>query len=353
MRRLLPILLLSALVGLAARADVKFFTGTFQQALDKAKAEKKPIMIDFYTDWCKWCDTLDVYTYADAKVTEYVDKNVIPYKIDAEKGEGVDLAKKYKVSGFPTILFVTSDGEEIDRLLGYVPPDKFLESMSDYVKGVNTVGALKAELQKNPDNPDAQYRMASKYAAQNDLANAAAHFAKLMELDPKNEHADEASFYVAMNDFRTTKDPTALTAFAEAYPNSQYAGSAVMSLANYFMREKKHDEARNQFEAYFEKRPNDAPQMNNIAWNLAGQKVMLDYAAELAEKAVSLAKADEEKAMYLDTQATVEFTRGNSAKAIAMEEEALKLLKNAPEKMRKEYEETLAKFKAGAAAAGK
>lgn len=352
MRRLLPILLLLALVGFAARADVKFLTGTFQEALDKAKAEKKPIMIDFYTDWCKWCDTLDVYTYSDAKVTDYVQKNLIPYKIDAEKGEGVDLAKKYKVQGYPSILLISSSGEEIDRLVGYMPPKEFLETLDNYVKGVNTLGALKAEVEKNPDNAAAQYQMASKYSMQNDLANAVVHYKKLLELDPKNEHADEANFFVAMNDFRTTKDPTALTSFVDAYPNSQYAGSAVMSLASYFMREKKFDEAQNQFEAYFEKHPG-APQMNNVAWNLAGQKVLLDYAASLAEKAVSLAKTDEEKAMYLDTQATVEFNRGNGTKAVAMEQEALGLLKNAPEKTRKGYEETLAKFKAGTTAAGK
>lgn len=353
MRRLLPILVLSALVGFAARADVKFLTGTFKEALDKAKAEKKPVMVDFVTDWCRWCDTLDANTYSDAKVAEFVHANVVPFKIDAEKGEGIEVAKKYSVKAFPTILLITSNGEEIDRLLGYMPPDKFLETLGNYLKGVNTVGALKAELEKNPNNASAQYQMGSKYAMQNDLANAAPHFKKMLELDPSNEHADEASFYVAMSDFRTTNDPTALTSFVDDYPNSPYAGSAVMSLAKIFMKEKKYDEAQNQYDSYFEKHPDDAAQMNNIAWNLAGQKVLLDYAATLAEKAVALAKTDEEKAMYLDTQATVEFNRGNSAKAISMEEEALGLLKNAPEKTRKEYEETLARFKAGTSAAGK
>ena len=353
MRRVVSVLLLAMAIGFVARADIKFFTGTFKEVPTRAEAEKKPVMVDFITDWCRWCDTLDANTYSDTKVTEFVHANVVPFKIDAEKGEGIEVAKKYKVNGFPTILLITSKGEEIDRLLGYMPPDKFLETLGNYLKGVNTISGLKAELEKNPDNASAHYQMGSKYAMQNDLAKAVPHFKKMLELDPANEHADEASFYVAMDNFRTTKDPTALTSFAQEYPNSQYAGSAVMSLANYFMKEKKYHEARDQFESYFEKHPNDAQQMNNTAWNLAGQKAMLDYAATLAEKAVALAKTDEEKAMYLDTQATVEFNRGNSAKAISMEEEALGLLKNAPEKTRKEYEETLAKFKAGTAAAGK
>jgi tetratricopeptide (TPR) repeat protein len=311
------------------------------------------VLIDFYTDWCRWCDTLDATTYSDTKVSEFVQGNVIPYKIDAEKGEGVELAKKYGVKAYPTVLLIKADGEEIDRLLGYMPPDKFLQTLGDYLKGVNTVGALKAELAKNPNNASTQYQMATKYAMQGDLASASPYYKKVIELDPKHEHADEASFYIAMNEFRTVKDPAPLNAFADKYPNSPYAGSAFMTAANSYMRDKKFDEARKQFETYFAKHPDAAQEMNNVAWGLAEQKVMLDYAAALSGKAVSLAKTGEEKAMYLDTQATVEFNRGNASKAIAIEQQALGLLKNAPEKTRKEYEAALAKFKAGTAAAGK
>ena len=129
MRRILPVLLLSIAFSFAASADVKFLTGPFNDALARAGTEKKPIMIDFYTDWCRWCDTLDAKTYSDTQVSEFIAKNVVPYKIDAEKGEGIDLAKKYGVKAFPTILLIQSNGEEIDRLLGYMPPDKFLQTL--------------------------------------------------------------------------------------------------------------------------------------------------------------------------------------------------------------------------------
>jgi thioredoxin-like negative regulator of GroEL len=354
MKQLLPLILLSATIGINARADVKFLTGTFKEALSRAEAEKKPVMIDFTTDWCRWCDTLDVRTYSDAKVTEFVHNSVIPFKIDAEKGEGIEIAKKYVVRAYPTILLITSDGEEIDRMLGFMPPEPFLKALQDYLKGVNTVAALKTELEKNPNNAAVQYQMARKYAERNDLAAATGYYKKLLELDPKNEHAEEANFTIAMNALRTDKNPGALAAFLEKYQESQMAGQAAMTLAGYYVKEKKVEEAQKLYDRYFEKRPDDAAAMNNIAWNLAGQKLLLDYSANLAAKAVSLAKTDEEKAMYLDTQATVEFNRGNVAKAISLEETALGLLKDAPEKTRKEYESTLAKFKAGASsAAGK
>jgi thioredoxin-related protein len=351
MKRFLPILALLALLACNGRADVKFLTGPFADVLTKAATENKPIMIDFFTDWCRWCDTLDAKTYSDPKVGEFIKGHVIPYKIDAEKGEGIDLAKKYGVRAFPTVLLIKVSGEEIDRLLGYMPPKEFLETLGDYLKGVNTVAALKADLEKNPGSATAQYQMAMKSMARNDLASAIECYKKVLDLDPSGPHAEEANFYIAMNDFRSTKDPAKLNAFADKYPDSRFASSAIMSVATLYVKEKKLDEAHQKYEAYFAKHPDAAQDLNNVAWDLAGQKVMLDYAGKLAAKAVSLAKTDEEKAMYLDTQATVEFNRGNASQAIAIEEQALGLLKNAPEKTRKEYESSLAKFKAGTSAA--
>ena len=40
--------------------------------------------------------------------------------MDMEKGEGVELAKKYNVKAYPTYLFINGDGEVVHRVLGYV-----------------------------------------------------------------------------------------------------------------------------------------------------------------------------------------------------------------------------------------
>ena len=68
-------------VAASLQAEIRFLHGPFADAIKKAEAEQKPVMIDFITDWCRWCDTLDARN-----------SNVIPIKIDAEKGEGIDLA---------------------------------------------------------------------------------------------------------------------------------------------------------------------------------------------------------------------------------------------------------------------
>ena len=99
-------------------AEIHWFDGSFADA--QKQANDKMIMIDFYTDWCVWCKRLDADTYSDKFVVKWADENLISLKIDAEKGEGIELTKKYNATGFPTILFTDSDGNEIDRIVGHV-----------------------------------------------------------------------------------------------------------------------------------------------------------------------------------------------------------------------------------------
>ena len=98
--------LLVAVAGVSAEIQ---WAKTYAAAQKTAKAQNKLIMVDFYTDWCSWCKKLDADTYPNAKVVAYSSK-LVSVKVDAEK-EGVELAKRYKVQGYPTILFLDANGE--------------------------------------------------------------------------------------------------------------------------------------------------------------------------------------------------------------------------------------------------
>jgi thioredoxin-related protein len=341
------ILIFFTLSGSSAHADIHFLKGTLSEAIAKARAESKPVMIDFITDWCRWCDTLDTRTYSDTRVASYVNTNLVPIKIDAEKGEGIDIAKKYKVRGYPTILLITADGQEIDRVLGFVPPDPFLKNITDYVNGVGTIGSLKARLAEEPNDPATVYAVASKYAERNDYADAAEQFKHLLALDPGNTlgHREEARYIIAMASYREEKDPTGLKAFVREFPSSEKTRSVLRTIISASLKNKDGESAREFFRQYEERWPDDAPSLNNYAWTAAENKMNLDHAAEVARRAVSLAESPGTKAMYLDTYATVEFNRGNVDEAIRLEQEALNLKKDAPAKDRKGYEETLEKFR--------
>jgi thioredoxin-related protein len=342
-------LVLGLFLASQATSEIKFLRGSLAEAVSAAEKQKKPLMIDFITDWCRWCDTLDARTYSDADVASYITEHVVPFKIDAEKGEGIALAKKYGVNGYPTILFIHPEGEEIDRILGYVEAKQFLEKVTDCINGRNTLPALLAEVKTRPDDPALHYALASKYSERNDAASAASHFKKVIGLDPKNTlgHNEEAEYQVAVSAFRIDKDPQPLEQFATRYPKSEMFRSALTTLWRSYTKSKDGEKARKYFQQYIDINPNDARSMNAYAWGCAENGINLEHASEIAKAAVEIASAAEDKASYLDTYATVEFARGNTEKAVTLEQQALDLAKTIPNAKLTEYEKTLAKFKNG------
>lgn len=98
------------------------------QASEIARKENKPLMIDFYTDWCHWCKTLDENTYTDKEVIKLANKFVC-VKIDADKHR--DLVSSYGVTGYPHIIFLNSNLQEVTRVRGYKDPQRFLVEMQD------------------------------------------------------------------------------------------------------------------------------------------------------------------------------------------------------------------------------
>jgi len=95
-------------------------------ALERAGAEGKPILANFYADWCVWCKRLDSTTLRDAKVAALLRDRVVPLRLDVD-GDGKQLSNEFRVDGLPTILVLDSAGREIGRIPGYMPPAGFLE----------------------------------------------------------------------------------------------------------------------------------------------------------------------------------------------------------------------------------
>lgn len=96
-------------------------------ALDEAKKTNKPIFVDFYTTWCPYCKQLDEMTLSDPQVQEKLSENYVVAKIDASKYP--DIASNYKIYGYPTLLFLDSNGQEIKRIEGYVDPNTLLNQL--------------------------------------------------------------------------------------------------------------------------------------------------------------------------------------------------------------------------------
>ena len=101
-------------------------------ALERARNEGKPVLVNFYADWCVWCKRLESTTLRDAKVASVLQNKVVPLSLNVE-GDGKELSNEYRVDGLPTIIVLDADGREIGRIPGYMPPDSFLKRVEGFL----------------------------------------------------------------------------------------------------------------------------------------------------------------------------------------------------------------------------
>ena len=99
----------------------------WKDILAKAKAENKIVFVDAYAVWCGPCKWMAKNIFPLKEVGDVYNAKFISAKIDMEKGEGPDLARKYNVRAYPTYIFVNGDGELVHKGLGSMPAPKFIE----------------------------------------------------------------------------------------------------------------------------------------------------------------------------------------------------------------------------------
>lgn len=140
--------------ALAFAQGIKFEDTNFSAILAKAKKENKLVFIDAYASWCGPCKLMVKNVFPQKAVGDYYNSHFVNAKIDMEKGEGVELAKKYNVKAFPTYLFVDGNGEVVHRTLGYVEENDFIQFAKDAGDPNKRLGALKQKFEDGEKDPE-------------------------------------------------------------------------------------------------------------------------------------------------------------------------------------------------------
>jgi len=100
--------------------------------LEKAKADCKPVMIDFFADWCAACKELDQHTYTQPGVVAEAER-FVKVKVDGtDDHEVLDaLYKRFGVQGLPTVAFIDPMGKVLEspRVTGFMKADDFVNEL--------------------------------------------------------------------------------------------------------------------------------------------------------------------------------------------------------------------------------
>lgn len=90
--------------------------------------ENKPVLLAISAVWCHWCHVMDETSYSDDEVISLINESFIPVRVDSDQRPDINF--RYNQGGWPTLAFLTSDGEVITGTT-YIPPDQLRRLLGD------------------------------------------------------------------------------------------------------------------------------------------------------------------------------------------------------------------------------
>ena len=343
-----------------APPGVAWFEGSFAEALAEARARHLPLMVDVYATWCGPCHALDREVFARGDVAAEA-RHYLPVKLDGESEDGEEVRTRYNVVGFPTVLFLTPEGEEIDRLFGFVPPEEFVRAMQRFREGRGTLTELEAQARQNPLDLELAYQVGFRFAVRGDAEKALVHFARIFAVrrlrGPLERAAARgatdvlrlatdvdgaavrdaatrdvrglksrvdtltANAYLALGKYlflRGRKDyRTAIRILSELerrFPDSEAAREAPYQLAVAYRRLGQKKKALSLLRGFLEREGGSVSAVNTVAWFCFKEDLERPWAISLAEKTLA---AHPEAAGLWDTLAELRAATGDNEGAIA------------------------------------
>jgi tetratricopeptide (TPR) repeat protein len=279
--------------------------------------------------------------------------DAILFNVDCEKGEGIEIAKKYEIRGYPTYIAMNGEGEVTDSWIGYEGPEKWVASVEAAKKDPRTIVEKKAAFEAEP-TLELATALASNASTSAEYKAAVKYYGQAREMDPDNasEYRDQIlmSMIYGIEDESFTMDDVIAKAkpvmdsdqtpvvdklelammmkyFAgksgqmdKAVPFIEAAWAAsegttdeealkyrnYMAVDHALLVEKDSVKALDLYRARMpEGWEENAEELNKFAWWCFENDVNLEEAQELVHKGVELAESDGQRANILDTAAEI------------------------------------------------
>ncbi|MCI5071361.1 DUF255 domain-containing protein [bacterium] len=107
-----------------------------EPAFKQARAENKPLIIEFFADWCMPCRQMEINTFSDQNVQSMIGQNYIPLKVDATQPNKLSnhMMRTFRVNAFPSIILLDQQQNKQKRLTGYIDAYQLKKALQSFLE---------------------------------------------------------------------------------------------------------------------------------------------------------------------------------------------------------------------------
>ena len=227
--------------------------------------------------------------------------------MDANTEEAPKVFDEYKCKGVPHLLFVDNKGNEVDRIIGYLPPSEYLARIQDIRNNKYTLDDFLAQYKKGDSDAEIIAGIAMKYEDRGDSENAKEFYLILIKdyPDPTSEYYQRGTYFLASDAFKNGI-PMALNAYIASFPDSPFIEEAFYTMAYHFADKEMREDELKVYAQMLSHFPDNTGILNSYAWRMAEIEINLEDALVKAKRAVELSADNPNgQASIIDTEAEV------------------------------------------------
>jgi tetratricopeptide (TPR) repeat protein len=265
---------------------------------------------------------MDADVFSRDEVARSLGTGFVALRRDGERGDGLELARRYRVLGFPTLLVVDGKGEELDRMSGNVSSGELILQLERLHRGTGTLAELERTLARAPTDA-LRFEVATRHALRGDR-RAPAELEAIVAADPDNRSHRAAAALLTLGKYcylRGSKDydraERTLAELERRFPSTEEATQATYQRAVGRQLAGRPAEARALLDSWIARAPKDVERIAAYAWFCFKEGGDHSRGIELARRGLELRPNDDALWDTLGELCAASGDRGGAKKAFA------------------------------------